>query len=278
MIILLIGSNGQLGKEFKKYFEKEDINYFGYDRNELDITDLDNIFSKIDEIKPDIIINCSAYNLVDKAEEDNFDCYNVNYLGVYNLAYTCMKKNIFLIHYSSDYVFDGYKNDLYVEEDITKPLNQYGMSKLMGERIIKEVLDKYLIFRLSWVYGDGEQNFIYKLQKWSENKTELDIVDDEISVPTSTKTIVNITMRSIEKNLTGLYHLVNSGYCSRNEWAKEVFKILNKNVVVNSGKLDDFNLPAKRPKFSAMSNSKLSKELDIEIIHWRKALKDFIDK
>jgi len=175
--------------------------------------------------KPDIVINCAAYNLVDKAEEDYITAYKTNALGVRNLAYLSNKLNAFFVHYSTDYVFDGTKeNGLYTEEDTPNPLNEYGKSKLTGERWIVEETENYLLFRVSWVYGRGKQNFIYKLIQWAKNNDYLKIAYDEISVPTSTRTIVEVTLKALDNGLTGLYHLTNSGYASRYEWAKKYLK------------------------------------------------------
>lgn len=275
---LIIGSGGQLGKEFTKTIDKKE--FVAFSHKELDITNYENLSRIFEKYRPEIIINCSAYNLVDKAEgeKEKIYAFDVNSNGPRNLALLCDKYNSFLIHYSSDYVFDGKKNNCYVEEDEPNPLNEYGKSKLAGEEEIKNILKRYLIFRLSWVYGEGSQNFIYKLKKWTENNSTLKIADDEISAPTSTKTVVDITLRSLEKNIIGLYHLTNSKYCSRFEWAKFVLKELKLDNKIEAVSKDVFKLPAKRPNFSAMSNVKISKKLDVKIDDWRDALEFYINK
>ena len=283
MKYLIIGKNGQLGREFLRVLGGDSagvgagVSVSSVGREECDITDLNQILNLFEAIKPDIVINCAAYNQVDKAEEDYIEAFKVNSIGIRNIAFASKKYNSFLVHYSSDYVFDGKKeNGLYTEEDIPNPLNEYGKSKLMGEQLLKEEIERYLIFRVSWVYGEGKQNFIYKLMQWAKNSEYLKIAYDEISVPTSTRTIADTTLKAIENGLTGLYHLTNSGYASRYEWAKEILKIKNIDKFIKPVSSDIFELPAKRPKFSAMSNEKIKSLLDIDIKSWDEELKEIL--
>ncbi len=270
---LIIGKNGQLGKEFVKTLDNKKIDFEALGHKECDISDLNRVLEVIEDIKPDIVINCAAYNQVDKAEEDFVTAIKVNSLGVRNLSFACKKLDVFLVHYSTDYVFDGKKEDgLYTEEDTPNPLNEYGKSKLLGEFFLKEETDRYLIFRVSWVYGEGKQNFIYKLMQWAENNDYLKIAYDEISVPTSTRTIVEVTLKALDQGLIGLYHLTNSGYASRYEWAKKVFEIKGIKKFIKPVSSDIFELPAKRPKFSAMDNNLLEKTLGIKIENWDREL------
>ena len=231
MKFLITGARGQLGKEFKKLLNSSGEDCISLGHKECDVSNLDKVLEVMTNYKPDIILNCSAYNLVDLAETDFFNAYKINALGVKNLLYAAKKQKAFFVTYSTDYVFDGTKeNGLYSENDKTNPLNEYGKSKLTGEKwILESGYDRYLIFRTSWVYGEGKQNFIYKLMQWAKNSEYLKIAYDEISIPTSTRTIANITIKAIENSLTGLYHLTNSGYASRYEWAKEILKIKNIN-------------------------------------------------
>ncbi len=230
-------------------------------------------FRVIKETNADIVINCAAYNNVDEAEKEPHQAYKVNALGAYNLSVACRDKGIRLIHYSTDYVFDGTKQGVYTEEDKLNPINEYGKSKLFGELFIQEILDKYLIFRTSWVYGRGKQNFLYKLEQWAKERDVLKIAVDEFSVQTSTRTIVEVTMKAIDAGLTGLYHLVNSGYASRYEWAKEYFRIKGISKLILPAYQADFNLPARRPRWSVMSNDKICKELGVEVREWREELR-----
>ncbi|ADY74007.1 dTDP-4-dehydrorhamnose reductase [Desulfurobacterium thermolithotrophum DSM 11699] len=287
MRYLIFGAKGQLGREFVKWLsgglveslKGKTVEWIGVGREECDISDLNQVLELFESTKPNVVVNCAAYNLVDKAEEDYVSAVKVNSVGVRNLAFACNRYRAFLVHYSTDYVFDGKKeNALYIEDDKPNPLNEYGKSKLIGEEFIKEEIDNFLILRVSWVYGEGRQNFIYKLLKWAENNDYLKISYDEISVPTSTRTIVDVTLKALKEGLEGLYHLTNSGYASRYEWAKKVFKIKKVNKFIYPVSSEIFNLPAKRPKFSAMSNEKVSQELNIEIPSWEEELVDWLNR
>ncbi|HWR73978.1 MAG TPA: sugar nucleotide-binding protein, partial [Nitrospirota bacterium] len=174
-------------------------------------------------------------------------------------------------------VFDGTKvNGLYGEGDAVNPLNEYGRSKLAGEQAVIGESSDNLVLRLSWVYGEGKQNFIYKLTEWAKNSEYLKIACDEFSVPTSTRTIVDVTLKALEQGVSGLYHLVNSGYCSRYEWAKLTLSALGVRKFIRPVSMDEFTLPAKRPKFSAMNNEALSRLLGIRIPEWSEAVIAFL--
>jgi len=272
MKFLITGARGQLAREFIAYFQEKGYGFAAFPKDELDVSDFEKVYQTIKEIKPDIIINCSAYNQVDLAEKEKHLAYKVNTIGVYNLAISAREIKAKLVHYSTDYVFDGTKIGFYTEEDQPNPLNEYGKSKLFGEFFIQEILENYLIFRVSWVYGKGTQNFLYKLEEWAKKQEVLKIAVDEFSVPTSTRTIVEVTLKALDEGLTGLYHLTNSGYASRYEWAKEYFKLKGINKLIYPALQADFNLPAKRPKWSVMSNEKISKALGITIRDWREEL------
>ncbi|HHG73662.1 MAG TPA: NAD(P)-dependent oxidoreductase, partial [Persephonella sp.] len=192
----------------------------------------------------------------------------------------CKKYSSYLISYSTDYVFDGTKeNGLYTEEDLPNPLNEYGKSKLTGEKwLLEENPEKYLIFRTSWVYGEGKQNFIHKLMQWAKDSDYLKIAYDEISVPTSTRTIVEVSLKAVDQGLTGLYHLTNTGYASRYEWAKKILQIRGIKKFIHPVSKDVFNLPAKRPDFSAMDNGKISRETKVEIKSWDEELETVLSE
>ncbi|MCK4810127.1 MAG: dTDP-4-dehydrorhamnose reductase [Candidatus Omnitrophica bacterium] len=273
---LISGASGQLSKEFQKIFHERKIDFAAPSEEEWDITDFTKTRTIINEAKPNVIINCAAYNLVDEAEENSKLAHLVNSQAVENLARICKENKIFLVHYSSDYVFDGQKQDLYVEEDMTNPLNVYGKSKLEGEQAIKECLSDFLIFRLSWVIGKGKQNFLYKLRQWAEKSKVLKITSDEVSVPTYTENIVNVTLLSLEKGITGLFHLTNTGYASRHELARYFINRMGTENIIVPVSIDTFKTKAKRPMFSAMSNLKIKKTLDIAIPKWEESTDKFI--
>jgi len=277
MKYLITGRNGQLAQAFIKHFEERSASFIAPDEAHLDITDYNCVTDAVTVHKPDVIINCAAYNNVDKAEQDMIVAFAVNATGPKHLAQAAARWKALLVHFGSDYVFDGAKeNGLYVENDQVQPLNEYGKSKLAGERHVMEELDRCLILRLSWVFGRGKQNFIYKLGEWAKDSDYLKIACDEFSVPTYSNTVVDVTLRAIDQGLTGRYHLTNSGYCSRYEWAKVILSRLGIKKFVRPVSMDIFNLPAKRPKFSAMSNAKISGLLNTGIPAWEEAVTSFL--
>ena len=271
--VLITGSKGQLGKEFVGYFQSKNIDFVAHDIDSLDITDKKAVLDVVNDTKIDVIINCAAYNNVDEAEKGDSFVYDINANALKYISVIAKEKNILLVHYSSDYVFDGEKKQPYVETDPTNPLNEYGKSKLLGEQYIVESGCKNLIFRTSWVTGQGSQNFLYKLRSWVKEKEVLQIVNDEVSVPTFTFDIVKVTIEAIEKEVRGLYHLTNTGWCSRYELAKEFFK--EEQITIEPVSIVTFKVVAKRPVYSKMCNEKISKDLGLEIPKWQKSLEKY---
>jgi dTDP-4-dehydrorhamnose reductase len=277
MKILITGANGQLAREFQASLKEYDYEVISLDRASLDISDPDGVKEAFSRYNPDTVLNCAAYNFVDKAEEDFDAAHKVNALGVRNLASACKGNNALLVHYSSDYVFDGKKEDFYTEEDVTGPVNSYGKTKLLGENFLTEEADEFLLFRVSWVFGEGKQNFLYKLVEWAKKNRVLKVVYDQISVPTYTKDIVNSTILAVEKGLRGVYHLTNSGYASRYEVAHYFLERLGMDNLVLPVSSDYFPSPAKRPFFSAMSNRKLSNDLNVVMPDWKVGIERYLE-
>ncbi|HOW35024.1 MAG TPA: dTDP-4-dehydrorhamnose reductase [Candidatus Omnitrophota bacterium] len=275
-MFLITGSNGQLAKEFQKFFRSKKIKFAAPSETQLDITDFKKTQDVVSRFKPAVIFNCAAYNFVDDAEGKSSEAFRVNSSAVENLALVCRLQKILLVHYSTDYVFDGKKGDFYNENDRPHPINKYGLSKLQGELAVRRHLNKFLIFRLSWVFGGGKQNFLYKVRQWARKDAILKINADEVSVPTYTKDIVDVTMRALKENLRGLYHLTNNGYASRYEWAKCFLKKSGFQNAVIPVPSDYFPTKAKRPLVSFMSNAKISKKLGIVIPSWEDAVDRFI--
>jgi len=276
-LFLVTGSGGQLAGEFRKILTARSLKSEIPSEDQLDITNFQQVENVIKEVNPDVIVNCAAYNFVDEAEENPPFAYNVNYHSVENLSSLCKKMNIFLVHYSTDYVFDGEKGDFYTEEDKPNPINRYGESKLKGEQAVKNNLDNFLIFRLSWVFGNGKNNFMHKLSEWAKQRRILKISADEVSIPTYTEDIVNVTLAALKQDIKGIYHLTNSGYCSRYELAKHFMKKMGMNNILIPVPARTFQTTARRPSFSAMANDKISKELSITIPEWEDGVNRFVE-
>lgn len=246
------------------------------DEKDCDITSIDTLSAFIDSVQPTVIINCAAYNAVDLAEQQSETAVLINTTAVRNIAALCADKKIFMVHYSSDYVFDGAKGDRYTELDVPNPLNAYGRTKRGGEEAVLSSGANHLVLRTSWVFGNGAQNFIHKMLQWSQKNPILKLTADEVSVPTSTIDLVEITLHSLEQGLTGLFHLTNSDYASRYEWGRYVARKLSLPSTIIPVPMSMFPSPAQRPLFSAMSNESLQKALGISIPDWRDAVDRFL--
>jgi len=273
---LILGANGQLGKQFAKDLSKRNETVNAPDEKECDITSAEVLSRFIDSVKPTVVINCAAYNAVDLAEQQAATATLINTTAPGMIAGICAERNLMFVHYSSDYVFDGRKGDRYTELDTPNPLNTYGKSKREGELAVLAAGGSSLILRTSWVFGNGTQNFIHKMMQWSQKNPVLKLTADEVSVPTSTIDLVDITLRALEKRLTGLYHLTNSDYASRYEWGRYVAKKLSLSSTIVPVPMSVFPSPAQRPLFSAMSNRQLQDDLGYAIPDWRDAVDRFL--
>jgi len=276
MKVLITGGHGQLAQAFFRFLQNRGHDVFAPGREELDITSWPALKEAFLSFRPQMVINAAAYNLVDQAETDFEQALRVNAWAVTQLSSLCRKHQAFLMHFSTDYVFDGEKGRPYTEEDRPSPLNRYGLSKWLGEMAVRDLAPQYLLFRVSWLYGTGKQNFLAKLQAWAREREVLKLAYDEFSVPTYVETVVKMAWEAYEAGLGGLFHLVNRGFASRLEWGKAFLELmgLRREVIPVSGK--SFDLPAKRPFFSAMSPKALEKALGIELPLWHEDLKRFV--
>jgi len=283
--VLILGAEGGLGVQLNKIFEHSDYQVVGWDKNDIDITDKELVKEKIEEIRPDIIINAAAYNKVDKCEEE--EGYEVarkiNGEAPGYLAEAALKTGSLLVHYSSDYIFDGKRKEGYKEDDDPDPVNDYGETKLMGEREIiqksGEGLEWYLI-RTSKLFGPQGENeeakpsFFDTMLKLASEKEELKVVNDEISKFTYTPDLARATKDLIEeKKGYGIYHIANSGACSWYDGVQELFRIKNINTKVTPVSGEEFERPARRPAYSVLVNTKLP-----ELRSWQEALQEYYEE
>ena len=283
MKILLLGNTGQLGSELLELLPQHG-ELVALDYPQVDMASADNIRAVLREVAPDVIFNATAYTAVDQAEKEIELAEAINATGVALLAKEAHQRNALLIHYSTDYVFDGEKGMPYVENDSTNPLSVYGRSKLHGEEAIQAEDGNYLIFRTSWVYSLRNQSgFVQKALQWSRQHETLRIVDDQISNPTWAKMLAETSVAILAKDADyieerkGLYHLAGSGFCSRLDWTKEILaldpkKHEQKTKELLPAKSTDFPTPAQRPTFSALNADLFQKTFDITIPDWRESL------
>jgi dTDP-4-dehydrorhamnose reductase len=286
MKILLTGKTGQVGGELNNIL-KDIGELVSVGREHLDLSKITSIEPTILDIQPDIIINAAAYTAVDKAEEESELAMTVNGIAPGVLAKAAKKIEASLIHYSTDYVFDGRSDTPYREEDITCPLSIYGKSKLAGEKNIAEAGIPYLILRTSWVYSLQGKSFLQTIKKLAEEKDTLRIVDDQIGAPTWARSIALATQKILKQylrdgsdpSLSGIFHLTCQGESSWYDFAKEILNISRayQNTQLLPIPTSEYPTPATRPLCSLLSNDKLEKVFGFKMPHWHDSLKDCIN-
>ncbi|HSR01556.1 MAG TPA: dTDP-4-dehydrorhamnose reductase [Methylophilaceae bacterium] len=285
--ILLTGINGQVGHALQSHLTCFDC--VGMSRKKLDLTNAQMIRRVIQEIKPDIIINPAAYTAVDKAESEPELAYAINAIAPGVIAEEAKKLGAALIHFSTDYVYDGSKTTPYDEADEVNPISIYGKSKLAGEDAIRAVGIPHLILRTSWVYGAYGKNFLKTIVKLASEREELGIVADQFGAPTSDLSIAEGVAKLLLKWLpekeymTGIYHLTNTGRTSWHGFACEIVKQYNKRVSLKVAERNikplttaDYPTPARRPANSCLNNKKLKSTFDFVLPSWQEGLKDVI--
>ena len=271
MKVLVTGVGGQLGYDVIKELEKRNIDCIGVDRAEFDITDFEASHKFITDYMPDAVIHCSAYTAVDKAEDEPELCYLVNAVGTENIAKICKEIDAKMVYISTDYVFDGTKDGYYDVNDIPNPINVYGKTKLAGEKVVQEFLDKYFIVRISWVFGINGNNFVKTMLRLGKERSVLNVVDDQIGSPTYTADLAPLLVDMIHTDKYGIYNATNEGECSWAEFAEEIFKVAGMNVKVNHITTDEYLAKARRPINSRMSK-KCIENVFYKLPYYQKAL------
>ena len=276
MKVLVTGVGGQLGYDVIKELEKRDIDCIGADRAEFDITDYKAAHKFITCYMPDAVIHCSAYTAVDKAEDEPKICHLVNKIGTENIAKICKEIDAKMIYISTDYVFDGTKDGFYEVDDTPEPVNVYGKTKREGEIAVQKILVKYFIVRVSWVFGINGNNFVKTMLRLGKERSELNVVVDQIGSPTYTVDLAQLLADMIQTDKYGVYHATNEGECSWAEFAEEIFKVAGMNTKVNRITTTEYPTKAKRPMNSRMSKEKLAIKGFLTLRHWHSALSDYI--
>jgi len=281
MKILITGINGQVGHALMRALTNHEL--IGLTRQDCDLTNLDQIRQVIDNHQPELIINTAAYTKVDQAEDEPELAFQINRDAPRVMAEKAHEYDIPIIHFSTDYVFDGQKELPYTEEDLPNPLGIYGQSKLAGEEAIKEVNGKYYIFRTSWVYSGMGHNFYLNIQRIIREQNELKVVNDQLGAPTSSLFIAKQIKKIIPKlsgENRGIYHLVPNGSCTWFDFARV---ILNESMPDHSEKKiipvtsDQYPTMAKRPSNSCLSNNKIQKAVMVEFDDWKEEFYDFLE-
>lgn len=277
MKVLVTGVKGQLGFDVCLELDRRNIENKGVDRQDFDITDREAVRSFILNYKPDVIVHCSAYTAVDRAEDEEDICYKVNVEGVRYIAETVKEIDAKLVYISTDYVFDGSGDNFFNVYDKTDPLNVYGKTKLGGEEEVKKLLNKYFIIRISWVFGLNGNNFIKTMMKLGAERTELSIVADQMGSPTYTYDLAPLICDMIETEKYGIYHATNEGECSWAEFAEYIFSVTGQNVLVKYIKTEEYPVKATRPKNSRLSKISLDEAGFKRLPDWKDAVKRYIE-
>lgn len=284
--VLVLGATGQVGTELRRSFA-------GYgevmaaDRETVDLADAGQVRELVRRVEPDVILNAAAYTAVDRAEQERESAFAINAEAPKMLAEEARRRGALLVHYSTDYVFDGSKAEPWVESDATNPLNAYGASKLAGERAIAEVGGKYLIFRTSWVYGPHGRNFLLTMLRLGRERDALGVVDDQHGSPTSSIAIADATRAIVEKarggelgpagGWTGLYHMTCGGATTWCGFTRAIFErgadlLGGRRPRVDAITTADYPTPARRPRNSVLSNEALEARFGVRLPGWEAAL------
>lgn len=278
--ILLSGSDGQVGWELQRTLAPLG-QVIALTRNEFDLGNPSQIVKMIRQHAPEIIVNAAAYTAVDKAESESELAMQINGLAPGIMAEEAKKLNALLVHYSTDYVFDGTSHQAYSELDLANPLNVYGVSKLAGEQAIQAVGGRHLILRSSWIYGARRHNFLKTMLKLADSGSEIKVVADQIGAPTwcrqlaecTSLALVFLTDHQDSDLFNGVYHLSAAGSTSWHGFAKEIFSLLGKNVSLHPIRSDEYTTAAKRPANSVLSNAKFQKIFGMAMPSWENSLK-----
>lgn len=277
MNIVITGAGGQLGRDMVRVCSEKGLSVHAAESRHLDITDYQAVKHYLTQHRCDLLINCAAYNAVDEAEHDWKTAYRVNGLGVRNLVRAVNECGGTLVHYSTDFVFDGESSRPYTIADSPHPINRYGESKLLGEKFVRDLSDQYYLIRVSWVFGPGKVNFVKKVVEWSRTSKELRIVNDQVSSPTYTKDLAKATLDLVKTGMFGLYHITNNGCCSRYEWAVHILNLLGWEGTVSPVSSGEFSTPARRPGFSVLDNFGSAEILGYSLPDWKDATRRFLD-
>ncbi|PAL11711.1 dTDP-4-dehydrorhamnose reductase [Peribacillus simplex] len=276
MDIVITGANGQLGKELERRLGQFHT-VIGLSKNDLDISDKEEVYKKITELEPQIIIHAAAFTAVDQCETDRRKAFEVNSLGTgyVSLAANMVGARVFYI--SSDYVFDGKKQSPYLEEDVPNPQSTYGMTKWIGEQLVLSI-NNGIVIRTSWLYGHDGKNFVKTMLELVKKNKEIRVVNDQVGSPTYVKDLAETISHLLDKR-NGIYHVSNSGSCSWYIFAKAIFEEAGfdpKLVRIITTK--EFGALAPRPHFSVLENKALLREKVQIPRSWNEALKEFIRK
>ena len=276
MRVLVTGAKGQLGRDLMNELKRQGLEGIGVDVEEMDITDPEKCRSVIGQAGADAVIHCAAYTAVDAAEDQAELCRKINGEGTRNVAEACRDAGVKLMYISTDYVFDGEGTRPWEPDDERAPLNVYGQTKYEGELAIEELLDRYYIIRIAWVFGAAGKNFIKTMLRLGREKGAVSVVNDQVGSPTYTYDLARLLVDMVQTEHYGRYHATNEGECIWYEFACEIFRQAGLEVQVTPVSSEAFAAKAKRPANSRMSKEKLTEKGFVRLPDWQDALKRFL--
>lgn len=279
--IALIGADGQLGSELVRVLDEQDVRLLYYP--EFDVTDASKTGKTIRALSPDIIINTAAYHRVDECEDNPEKSFAVNTIAVRDLTLLCRDLDIILVHFSTDYVFDGQKKMPYLEDDVPNPLNLYAVTKLAGEYFVRNILKRYFLIRTCGLFGeagssDKGTNFVDTMISRSERGEAIRVVNDQWVTPTSAFELAQKLEELLQTNHWGLYHMTNEGECTWYEFARTIFKLMDSDVWIEAIDAISYGAKARRPAYSVLENRNAKKIGITPFSSWETALEVYLKK
>jgi dTDP-4-dehydrorhamnose reductase len=277
MNILIVGHKGMLGSDLLTRLAMAGHEVTGRDIDELDITSREACREAVGEVSPDAVINAAAYTNVDGCESDREGCFAVNARGVEHLVLACRDRGIRMVHFSTDYVFDGRKGTPYREDDPCSPLNVYGESKREGERLLMEATENFLLVRTAWLYGRGGKNFVRTILEKAATTGRLEVVADQVGSPTYSWDLAGAVCLLLERGQRGIFHITNRGTTSWYAFACKILELAGKTgVAVSPVTTERFPRPAVRPRYSVLSGRKFAEATGRTLRFWPLALEEFL--
>jgi len=276
MRILVTGHKGMLGSDLVEVLGR-DHEVSGIDRDEFDIASAEDCLRVVGEFSPQVIVNAAAYTDVDGCETNRDACFAVNAEGVRNIASACKGRNTKVVHYSTDYVFDGTKREPYIEDDPCRPINVYGESKRKGEEALIETAEDHVLIRTAWLYGRQGKNFVKAILAKAKEDGKLRVVDDQIGSPTYSLDLAQATKLLVELDCRGIYHITNRGVCSWFQFARRILEYAQlSDVIMEPIKSHEIDRKAKRPAYSVLSNRKFMEATRKAMRPWQVALNEYL--
>jgi len=276
MKVLVTGITGQLGYDVVKELKQRNIDTIGTSRNDFDLTSAEDTKKFILSASPDVVIHCAAYTAVDKAEDDKDTVFAINSVATESIAKACKEIDAKMLYISTDYVFDGSGQKPNEINDKKAPLGIYGLSKLKGEEVVKGILEKYFIVRISWVFGINGNNFIKTMLRIGKERNEVNVVSDQIGSPTYTVDLAKLLCDMVVTEKYGVFHATNEGFCSWAELAEKVFELAGYKTKVNYITTEEYPTKATRPHNSKMSKKSLDESGFERLPDWKNAVERYL--